>query len=405
MAWGTLQLGGLLLKETDTLTDATNANTGERAVKVEGRETVPGATLADIEAKQEDIVSIMGRTLPVMFQRKTTYNGYYVVADANADYEKWVEGPAQVRWSLSLGFLGPDSAVDLESKLANVVRLNDFALTGERWHAPPIGHYSYQVGTSVPSLVSRTSVDGAIVVYRSIPAATNPRWGASPANFLLGRVRVLQGTIERAGIGITLTPTGWEMNNALVRVRLDPVGTNSTLEVSAWTGGAWRTKLWDVRYAGTTALPAHVKSATVMRNDAEMCTVRLVLQLPADSSRKLLDVSMRRGSRFVECYAQTVSSATLVATPDTLETAADTSASGYMRATSNDGAGNRFVTGSARTFTADANGGISKAATTTLDFFIGVEAGGTGAVAGDQATNLRDQYIGAMAEKVGVARR
>jgi hypothetical protein len=405
MPWGTLQLGGLLLKETDTLTDATNANTGERAVKVEGRETVPGATLADIEAKQEDIVSIMGRTLPAVFQRKTLYNGYYVVTDANAEYEKWVEGPAQVRWSLALGFLGPDSAVDLESRLANVVRLNDFSLAGERWHAPPVGHYSYQVGTAVPSLVSRTSADGVVVVYRSIPAATNPRWGASPANYLLGRVRVLQGAIERAGVGITLTPTGWEMNNALVRVKVDTIAAASTLRVAAWTGAAWQDKSWDVRYAGTTALPAHVKSATVMRNDSEMCTVRLVLQLPADSSRKLLDVSLRRGSRFIECYAQTVAAVTLVATPDTLEAAVDTSASGYMRATSNDAAGNRFVTGSARSFTADANGGISKAATTTLDFFIGVEAAGTGAVAGDQATNLRDQYIGAMTEKVGVARR
>lgn len=405
MAWGTLQLGGLLLKELDTLVDATNANTGERAVRLEGRETVPGATLAAVEAKQEDVVGLMGRVLPAIFERKTLYNGYYLVTDANAEYEKWVEGPAQVRWSLSLGYLGPDNTVDLESRLANVVRLNDFSLTGERWHAPPIGHYSYQVGTSVPSTVSRTSVDGAIVVYRSLPAATNPRWGASPANYLLGRVRVLQGSIERSGRAITLTPTGWEVNNALVRVKPDPVGSNSTLEVSAWTGGAWRTKLWDVRYGGTTALPAHIKSATVMRNDPEMCTIRLVLQLPADSSRKLLDVSLRRGSRFAECYAQTVAAATLVATPDTLETAADTSASGYMRATSNDAAGNRFVIASARSFTAEANGGISKAATTTLDFCIGVEAGGTGAVAGDQATNLRDQYIGAMAEKVGVARR
>jgi hypothetical protein len=405
MAWGTLQLGGLLLKELDTITDAINANTGERAVRLEGRETVPGATLADIEAKQEDIVSSLGRIFPAVFQRKTLYNGYYEVTDAGAEYEKWVEGPAQVRWNLALAYLGPESTVDLESRLANVVRLNDFSLTGERWHAPPIGHYSYQVGTSVPGLVARTSVDGVINVYRSIPAATNPRWGASPANYLLGRVRVLQGAIERSGVGVTLTPTGWEVNNALVRVRPDPVGSNSTLEVSAWTGAAWRTKLWDVRFAGTTALPAHIKAATVMRNDAEMCTVRLVLQMPADSSRKLLDVSLRRGSRFGEFYAQAVAAVTMVATPDTLETAADTSASGYMRATSNDANGNRFVTGSARSFTAEANGGISKAATTTLDFFIGVEAGGTGAVTGDQATQLRDQYIGAMAEKVGVARR
>ena len=404
MAWGTLQLGGLLLKELDTLTDATNANTGQRAVKIEGRETVPGATLAAIEAKQEDIVGLFDRLVAAQFQRKTLYNGYYIVSDANAEYEKWVEGPAQVRWSLALDYVGPDNQVDLESRLANVVRANDFALTGERWHAPSIGHYSYQVGNTVPALVARTSADGVINVYRSLPAATNPRWGASPANYVLGRARVLQGGIERTGVGITLTSTGWEVNNALVRVK-PAVSGSSTLTVSAWTGGAWRDKDWDVRFSGTTVLPAHVLAVAALRNDPEMVVLRLVIQMPADSSRRLLDVSLRRGSRFLEGYAQVASSTTIVVTPDTLEAATDNHTTGWMRATSNDAAGNRFVIGSARTFATETNGGIQKTTTTTLDFFIGVEAGGSGAVSGDQGLDLRNQYIGAMAEKVGVARR
>lgn len=404
MAWGTLQLGGLLLKELDILTDATNANTGVRSVKLEGRETVPGATLAAIEAKQEDIVGLFDRLVAAQFQRKTLYNGYYLVSDANAEYEKWVEGPAQVRWSLALDYVGPDNQVDLESRLANVVRANDFALTGERWHAPSIGHYAYQVGSTVPALVARTSADGVINVYRSLPAATNPRWGASPANYVLGRARVLQGGIERTGVGITLTPTGWEVNNALVRVK-PAVSGSSTLTVAAWTGGAWRDKDWDVRFGGTTVLPAHVVAVAALRNDPEMVVLRLVIQMPADSSRRLLDVSLRRGSRFLEGYAQVASSTTIVVTPDTLEAATDNHTTGWMRATSNDAAGNRFVIGSARTFATETNGGIQKATTVALDFFIGVEAGGSGAVSGDQGLDLRNQYIGAMAEKVGVARR
>lgn len=402
--WGTLTVGGLQLRELDILTDATNANTGERAVRLEGVETTPSYSLATVEARQEDIMGLLGRTVPMVFQRKTSYNGFYVVTDTNATLEKWVEGPAQTRWSIAAVYVGPDNQVDIESRLANVVRANDFALTGERWHAPSIGHYSYQVGSSVPSLVSRTSADGAITVYRSIPAATNPRWGAAPANYALGRVRVLQAGLERSGLGVTLTPTGWEVNNALVRVKPAVSGT-STLGVSAWTGGAWQVKDWDIRVAGTTMLPAHIQAVSLLRNDFEMVVLRLVVQMPADSSRKLLDISLRRGSRFMEGYLQVASSSTLVATPDSLEASTDNHTAGWMRATSNDAAGNRFVAGSARSFTAETNGGITKSAITALDFFIGVEAGGTGAVAGDQGLNLRDQYIGAMAEKVGVARR
>lgn len=404
MAWGTLQLSGLLLKELDILTDATNANTGARAVHLEGRETVPGYTLAQVEAKQEDIVGIFGRLVAAQFQYKTFYNGYYVVSDANAEYEKWAQGPAQVRWTMALDYIGPDNQVDIESRLANVVRANDFALTGERWHAPAGSHYSYQVGNSVPANLTRTGADGGIVVYRTLPAATNPRWGATPAGYILGRSRVLQGGIERSGNTVTLTPTGWEVNNSLVRVAPDVSGA-STFGISAWTGGAWQNKNWDIRFNGTTVLPAHFKAVTVLRNDPEMVVLRIVVQMPANTSRRLIDVSLRRGSRFMEGYAQDVTSTTIVATPDVLEAATDNHTAGWMRATANDAAGNRFVAGSARNFTAETNGGISKAAATTLDFFIGVEAGGSGAASGDQGLDLRNQYIGAMAEKVGVAKR
>jgi hypothetical protein len=147
------------------------------------------------------------------------------------------------------------------------------------------------------------------------------------------------------------------------------------------------------------------KSVTILRNDPEMVVIRILFQLPVNTNRRILDLSLRRGSRTVEGYVQDVSSTTIVVTPDVLEAATNNSASGWMRATSNDAAGNRFVVGSARTFATETNGGIQKTTTPTLDFFIGVEAGGSAAVAGDQGLNLRDQYIGAMAEKVGVAQR
>lgn len=402
MAWGTITVGGLTLKETDILEDVVNANTGARSIRVQGAETSPGSTLAVLEAFAESIMGLINLTIPMTFSRKSNYDGFYRVDDANSEFEKWVEGPAQVRWSLSLTLIGAGGAVDIESALANVVRANDYAQTGERWHAPSISHYAYQVGASVPALVSRTSSDGAITVYRSIPAATNPRWAVSVANFPLGRARILQLGVERLGTGATLTPTGWEIHNGLVRVQ--PGTGTTTLFVSAWDSGAWASKSWDLRVGGTTILPADIRAATVLRNDFEMVTVRLMVQMPTDSSRHIADLSLRRGSRFVEGYLQRPSSGTLTVTADTVE--AGTSVTGLIRATANDAAGNRYVVGSARSFTGDlANGGFTKSATTTLDFYIGVELNGSGAVSGDAAADLQAQYIGAMAEKVGVVRR
>jgi len=56
-------------------------------------------------------------------------------------------------------------------------------------------------------------------------------------------------------------------------------------------------------------------------------------------------------------------------------------------------------------FDPHASGGLTKTSTTWLDFYIGVVAAGGSAVSGDQATNLRDQYIGALPEVVAAVRR
>jgi hypothetical protein len=405
MAWGTLTIGALVLKETDILTDATNANTGERSVKLEGAETVSsGATVADLEAKLEDILGLINRAFPVTFSRKSSYNGYYMVDDTNAEFEKWVQGPAQIRWSLSMTFIGPGNQVEFESRLASVVRANDFALAGERWHAPAIGHYGYYVGTTSPAAVTRTGADGAMTVYRALPAGLSPRWGCTPTNYPGGRVRILQASLERAGISPTLTPTGWEVNNGLVRVKADTIAPTSTLRVGVWSAGAWHDKGWDVIIAGTTVDDSNFQAAVVLRNDPEMCTVRVIAQPAVGVGRYLIDCTIRRGSRFVECYVQRPSSGGIDVRLDVAEGQTDFLATGYTMATANDADGNRFVIGSSKTVTA-VTGGISRAATLAMDFYVGCEIGGTAAVAGDTAVNMRDQYIGALAEKVGVTRR
>lgn len=398
MSRGTLTVGRLTLKEDYTLTDAVNASSGDRSIALTGVETNPPRAWYDLQAVSEDLGAMLRMVVPVTFSQKAERNGYYEIQDVNVQALTWVGDASAVTWTLSLNFMGPDNAVDIESRLANVVRANDFTLPGERWHAPSIGHYSYQVGTATPTIVTRTGEAGAIVVYRAIPAAISPRWGSPVASYLNGAVRVLNNSVVRAGAGISVSATGWELNNGLVRLRPETGVVVTTLHVAAYTGGAWQDKSWDIRINGVTVVPSHIKSATVIRNDPEMCTVRLLLQLPANSARHLVDLSLRRGSRFIEGYVQTVSSTTIAVTPDTLEAATNNTATGYTVATANDAAGNRFVVGSARTVTTETNGGIQKATTTSLDFFVGAEAGGTGAVAGDQAVNLRDQYIGAMSE-------
>lgn len=372
MSWGAIMIGSLVLKETDLLEDVTNANTGVRTVRFEGAETATGTlTQPDIAAKQADIMGLIDRTLPVVFERKTEYNGYYRVTDTNTALEKWQQGPGQVRWSLAMELVGPDNAVDLESRLANVVRANDFSLAGERWHAPPIGHYGYYTGPASPTQLVRQASDGPITVYRGVPAGISPRWGCAVGSYPVGRVRFLSNTFERTSPGVAVDAIGWELLNGLVRLKPGPLGT--TFLISFWDGTAWRERAWDVRTGADTIVPAtHFRALHVVRRDAEVTVLRILAAQPDNGARVLIDLTLRRGARFVEFYVQRTASGDITVVQDVVEPA--TTATGYMVSTGEDDNSIRSVVGTARTFTAISSGpGLTKVATTAMDFWIGAE--------------------------------
>lgn len=396
--WGDLTLGRLLLRETFKTGESTSDT---RTLEVEGQESSPPLTRVALVWRHDNLLAMeQGGVLPVAFTDKPERNGYYQLASAGADYTEWRNEVVTSDWKVALTRLGSDAEVDLQSRLTGVVRANDFALTGERWHAPPIGHYGYYTGSSNPTTMTRTGADGAMTVYRSVPAGVSPRWGCTPANYLVGRVKLTSSGTEVCGVDQPLAAAGWALTNGFVNVT---PSASATLDVQAYTGGAWHSKLWNVSVAGSAASITAWDGATLLRNDPEQVVLRLTKSL--NPGRATLDLALRRGSRTVEAYLQVGTSATLAAYRSTLETNTSFAASGYVRATSNDADGNRFTAGSARSFTAHTNGGLFKAAATALDFWVGVEAGGSAAVSGDQATNLRDQYIAAMPESVYCVRR
>jgi hypothetical protein len=401
MTYGTVQVGRLALREAlSALDDKVNATTEDRTVTTSGQESLPPLTAVQMARIQDDVPALMRAFVPVTFTDKDDRNGYYEVRDVGAKLMSWNGEVVTCDWNLSLIRCGSDTEVDIESRLSGAsARNNSFAATGERWHAPPIGHYGYYTGSTQPASVSRTGADGAIIVYRALPTTVNPRWGCPVGSYLNGRVRFLDvNSLERSGSNFTTPASGWELNNGLVRVK--PLASSGVLEVSAYTGGAWQTKAWDVLSGGVSI--GAFDTVTLLHNEPEMVVVRLLRS--QSPGRFTVDLTLRRGSRFAELYVQAAFSSTLKVVRASAE--AGTAGTGYVRATANDGAGNRYIVGSALTHTADTtNGGISLAATTTLDAFIGVIAAGSGAVAGDQAGDLYAMYLGAPSELVQAVRR
>jgi hypothetical protein len=393
------------VSERYTASEQHNAGTGERTIAIDGQSFTSwrGYDNSAVVRAQEDILGLANQVVSVSFEDKTEQSGYYRVKDVGADILYWPDDAVRsFTWSFILHKYGPDNSVDVESRVGTIVRDNDFALTGERWQAPPIGHYGYFTGSTPPSgSVSRTGSEGAITVYRTIPAAVNPRYGCPVASYPAGRARLLIDAYERTGTLLRAAGTTWELNNGLVRVR--PLTSGGMLSVDSWGGTAWETKAWHIAKGGATTSLGTFDHATVIRNDFEMVTLRLMRN--GSPGRTYVDLTLRRGSRFVEVFIQTDSAATLGAYLETVETASDQTASGYVVASANDADGNKYIVGSSKTVTYTANRGISKASVVELDVYIGSVVGGTGAAAGDAATDLRNQYIGAVSESTAVVRR
>lgn len=410
--FGTIQVGRLTLTEDPSQAVApasaapsSTAATG-RTLQILGEESTPAFSplaLPLLQARQSDILALTNAFVPVTFTDKSDLNGYYSVVDASVSQVNWNGEMSTVDWTIDLLRLGTDTEVDVESRLTGGTRVNSFSATGVRWHAPAIGAYAYftAVGSS-PSVVTRTGADGAMPVYFSLPTPCIPRWGCAVGNYLAGRVRFIDANqLERTGIQLQTTAAGWTLHNALVRVSPLATGTG-VLSIDAYTGGAWRTKNWDLQYAGSSL--GQPLTVSVLRNEPEIVVLRLLWN--TTGGRVTADMTLRRGSRFVEFYLQAQTSGTFKVVRGTAEAGANGGSGEYVAAAANDSAGNEYIVGSAKTNTQDlVNGGISLASTTVMDAFVGVIAGGTGAVTGDAGGDLYGQYLGSPAELVQAVRR
>jgi hypothetical protein len=397
-----ITIGRMTLRETFDLNANISSGTDTRTLVLSGEESYPPlATVAEVQRRNEDILGLQNRLVPIRFGTKSDHDGWYRITDVNTAPRNYQNSElVAFGWGINAERIGPENAVDLESRLTGIARLNDHGLTGERWHAPAGGAYAYYTGTSQPSgAVSRSTSDGvAVSAWRSVPASANPRWAVTLANYGNGRARVKVDGAERVASNISVGASSWVLENGLVSASMAGPAASATLNVANWDGSTWDSTAWNINLGASTGTGVtSFDAATVLRNDYEVCTVRLVKD--RNPGRTLLDLTLRRGSRFVEGYLQTDSSTLLAVYLKTGQTSTATASTGYVVATSNDAQGNKVVVGSARSFTGmTSQGGLNKAAAVKLDFYIGAVVGGSGAPSGDAASTLNAHYLTSMSD-------
>ena len=354
-------------------------------------------TLEACQSLRTELLALQGQTVPVTCSADSTFDGFYTVASVGVGLPVGAHTAFLMEWSAELVRVGVEAQVGWESRLTGSVAMNDHGVTGaasEPYHAPPRGATEYDVRAALPTIIARTGSGGAITVYRDVDRDATPRWSSTPAGFYQGAVKFSSGATQRvrAGLWTPNSPASWTLENELVKVTPHATAAGH-FYVAHHDGTAWDTaKMWYLYDTSTFRAWSHV---TLLRNDPEEVIVRLTSHT-AGAVPNYLDLSLRRGSRFVSGYLSraTASSHYVRRSPDE----AGTAFTRGVRAPSNDADGNRYVIGSAKTHTAELTaGGISIASGTVLDFFVGSEIAGSAAVAGDTAAALLNQYLGYVA--------
>jgi hypothetical protein len=389
--YGTLTIGRLTVTENWAVSSKSGSDTVTLSLSGEESAAVLGAA-ATARLRAENILDYEGTVVPAQFTEFSHWDGWYQVGGASVDEKTWHDFTS-ARWKCDLKQVGIDSGCEVESRLTGGNRTHASTATAELWHAPAVGADTYYVGASTPGFVSRVGSDGTVRVYRSIPAATHPRWAVPVASALDGAVSVTVGGDLRVGSRCTDSPTSWVLSNGLVRV--EPRTTAGTLRVTSYLTSGWGTaKVFDLK-RGTTSLGA-AQHVTILRNDLCECILRLTWD--HSPGRTTADLTLARGARHVGLYLQQYAAASALRVDD--DGAGGTVSdqltdSGYIERTDADGDGNGWVIGASVACTAAGTfGAAANAAALGLPAFIGCVRGGSSAQSGDTAAQVNAQWLG-----------
>jgi hypothetical protein len=368
---------------------------------------------------------MLGLPVAVTYNVDSSVDGYYYQRTADIDSQVRdvsLNGTGRFRFSIVLDLIGTEGQVELQSLITSTVLANDHGVTTAEstpFLAPPIGHLAFKAGSATfPTQRSRTTADSATALdwYDDVDTASDPTWSCAPSSYYDGAAKVYVSSFLRAGLDAPNDPADFELSNGLVRVKPGTTGSasNGQIEIETYDGSSWDSPIvYGVYYNATTEIPAW-HYTTVLENTAEEVRLRLVRDAnDTEGSRAhYLDITVRRGAPMAFFYytwngsahnIQVRRASNEAATAITPTGAASTFG---IRATSNDGDGNRYVMACPSTQTQDlTNGRIQKSSATNMHFMLGAEIGGSGAGTGDTAAEMMLQYIGWVSEQVRAVRR
>ena len=386
-------------------------------------ETISGylrsSSLAETEALRTELLEQRNRLIAVTWTGDASMDGFYIQTGASVGArvdQSAFTGVGFHPFSVTLQRVGSEGSTEFQSLITSAVLTNDFGVDiGEAlpFLAPPVGHVAFKSNaTNFPTQRQRTTADSATALdwYDDIDPASDPSWSCPPANYYLGAAKVYVSGRLRAGLDAPNDPGDWQLDNGLIKITPSGGGTsNGRINIAVYNGTTWDSDTtFSIYSLGSTEIPEwHYIS--ILENTPEVVRFRLLRDAnDTESSRAwYLDINLRRGAMWAGMICHWNGAAKNIQVRHTTNTActaitpAGATGAVGMRATANDGDGNRTVLASPDTQTQDlTNGRIMVNTINNLKFMVGVELDGSGAATGDTATDLISQWLGHVSEVV-----
>lgn len=372
-------------------------------------------TLAESKVLRTELRGHQGDFIAITDTTDTDINGFYIVDSvrigAQAKHASF-QNAGLFSFTANVTYVGNYATTKLQSILARVSAVEAHATTPSYWWAPALDAQAVETGDASPTNIDRDGEDGTVVVSIDIDADCNPTWSIDPASYYDAAAKVYAGDVLRTGREIPMDVTDWYITNGLMELRPDAYqGTSSgELEVRFHDGTSWGSwQSFFINWAGTNKIPSW-NYVTVLWNQPELVIVRLTrdAQEAPTSTTKLheLDISLRRGGRFVSCvYKFTGTAQTHAVEADGSDTATRPGGTASYSYLDTLVSGNRIVWGTPRAFTLSGRENQLNVASTSMPFWIGAAVDDAADATGNGKADLAEQFVGQSPERVrGVAR-
>lgn len=249
--------------------------------------------------------------VPVVWDEYPAFNGYYRVTGASVDGKPGQAAVGKVMFSCDLERVQGSAAALIELTLLGTKRQD---ATG--WSAPTPTYGLPEAAQSALETyidagltsrngayieMTRSGEQGDVLVCASSFGKSTVDYYIDPARYYdaAATLRVGETPELRVAVGrqIANRPDAWSLSNGILEVR-PVVGDTLTLQFRMWSDDDWSP--WETaefqQGVSHQGLPA-AHSITVLRNSPESVTIRLLTA--SERNPVALDLTLRRGSRFV----------------------------------------------------------------------------------------------------------